>query len=245
MKNVVLLLLLMAGFVSCKRASYSKYLIPKDTFQEILADIYLVDGYYMMNYGKLSGQNPTNNYYNSVLHDYGYSRANFDSTLRYYSQNPKKFEPLYDEVITKLNKLQQEVFLLQQYSDTSQNLFKKKTTWSLPKDGLREMIPFKVAIKDTGQYTIILQLKIFDDDQAKDPHLTSYFWYDDGTKNGYIDYIPFIVYKKTKRMMVLSTSKRNRNKKVTHIKGWVLNHDNQGIDFKKHVEVQSIIVAKK
>lgn len=244
MKNIVLLLLLITGVAACKRDPYAKYLIPRDTFREILTDIYMADGYYMMNSGSLSSQIQSHDFYNKIIKDYGYSRANFDSTLRYYSLNAKKLEPVLDEVITQLNKLQQENYSLQQYSDTTRNLFKKKTTWNLPKDGAREMIPFKIAIKDTGMYTIVVQLKIFDDDQAEDPHLTAYFWYNDGTKNGHIDYIPFIVYKKTKRLVVLSTSKRNRNKKVTHIKGWILNHDNENINFKKHVEVREIVVTK-
>jgi len=244
MKNVVLLLLVFTSIVSCKRNSSSKYIIPKDEFRDILTDVYMVDGYYMMNSGNLVHHTSKNNFYNSVLKGYGYTLANFDSTLKYYTQNSKKFEPLYDEVITNLNKLQQEVYQLQQYSDTTRNLFKKKTSWNLPKDGTKEMIPFKIAIKDTGLYTIILQLKVFDDDQAKDPHLTAYFWYDDGTKNGHIEYFPSILYKKTKRLVVVNTHKRNRNKKVTHIKGWVLNHNNPELDFKKHVDVRSIIVAR-
>jgi hypothetical protein len=244
MKNVVLLLLILAGLVSCHGNHHSKHLIPRDKFRNILTDIYMVDGYYMLNSTNWHSHNQNQNFYNSVLKEYGFTVADFDSTLKYYASRSKEFEPIMDDVITQLNKLQQETYMLQQYSDTSRNLFKQKTHWSLPKDGPREMIPFKIAIKDTGLYTIVVQLKVFHDDQSIDPHLTAYFWYNDGTKNGHIDYIPFIVYKKTDRFVVLSTSKRNHNKKVTHIKGWVLNHDNIDQNFKKHIEVKSIIVIK-
>lgn len=244
MRNVVLLLCIVAGLVSCHQNHHSKSIIPPDKFRDILTDIYMVDGYYMLNSGNLSQHNLSNNYYNSVLKGYGYTTEDFDTTLKYYTNHSKKFEPLMDDVITQLNKQQQATFMLQQYSDTSRNLFKKKTQWSLPKDGPREMVPFKIAIKDTGLYTIIVQLKVFGDDQSLDPHLTAYFWYNDGTKNGHIDYIPFILYKKTERFVVLTTSKRNHNKKVTHIKGWVLNHNNVDQHFRKHIEVKSIIIAK-
>jgi hypothetical protein len=243
-KKTVLLLLFMAGFVSCHKNPESTSLIPRDKFREILTEIYLADGYYMMNYGDIAKHKDTTNFYNDIIRNYGFTRANFDSTLKYYTNKSKKFEAIYDDVITDLNKRQQEIYQLQQYSDTSRNLFKKKTTWNLPKDGPREMIPFKIAIKDTGLYTIVLQLKVFDDDQTKNLHLTAYYWYDNGTKNGHIEYFPFIIYKKSKRLVVVSTSKRNRNKKNTHIKGWILNHDNENIDFTKHVEVRAIIVAR-
>ena len=244
MKNVILLLLFVFVISSCKREPYLKFVIPKKDFREILTDIYMVDGYYNINTYNTTSHTQNKNFYTSILKEYGYTMANFDSTLKYYINNTKKFETLYDDVITNLNKLQQENYTLQQYSDTSRNLFKKKTVWDLPKDGTKEMIPFKIAIKDTGMYTIIVKLKVYEDDQAKDPHLTAYFWYADGTKNGHIDYFPFIVYKKSKRFLVLTTNQRNRNKKVTHIKGWVLNHDNEDISFKKHVDVRAIVVTK-
>jgi hypothetical protein len=244
MKNVVLLLLVITGITSCKPSTDLKPQIPREIFVEILTDIHLADGYYMMRANIPSSHIQNNSLYTNIIKEHGYTRANFDSTLKYYTLNPKKFENIYDDVITQLNKLQQQVFLLQQYSDTTRNFYKKKSTWHLPKDGQREMIPFKVAVKDTGLYTIIVQLRIFDDDQSKDPHLTAYFWFDDGSKNGHIEYFPFIVYQKTKRMVVLSTKKRFRNKKITHIKGWVLNHDNKELNFTKHAEVKSIIVAR-
>lgn len=243
MRNVALLLLLFVALSSCKKHQ-SKQIIPKDKFSTILTDIYMVDGYYMLKSNRMYQHDPNSDLYKSVLKRYGYTTEDFDTTMKYYVSQKKAFDPIVDKVITNLNKIQQEVYLLQQYADTSRNLFKQKTQWSLPKDGPREMIPFKIAIKDTGMYSIVVQLKVFNDDQSKDPHLTAYFWYDDGTKKGHIDYIPFIVYKKTDNFVVLSTKKRNRNKKVTHIKGWILNHNNDEISFKKHIEVKSIIIAK-
>ena len=244
MRNVVLLLLLVTGLVSCHRGHHSKNIIPKDKFSDILTDIYLVDGYYMLKSGPQHQFNENKSLYANVLKGYGFTTEDFDTTLKYYVSQSKTFEPLIDDVITKLNKLQQETYLLQQYADTSRNLFKKKTKWSLPKDGMREMIPFKIAIKDTGLYTIIVQLKVFGDDQSENPPSYRLFLVQRCTKNGHIDYIPCLVYKKTDRFVVLTTKKRNRDKKVTHIKGWVLNHDNIDQNFKKHIEVQSIVVAK-
>jgi hypothetical protein len=242
---ILLLLLAISGIVSCKKDPNSKFLIPKDKFRDILVDIHMADGYYMLNYNNLLRHNDTVNYYNDILKQYGYKRAYFDSTFKYYSAQTKKFEELYDDVITELNKRQQEMYLLQQYeTDSARNLFKKKTRWNLPKDGAREMIPFQIAIKDTGLYSIVVQLRVYNDDQAENPHLTAYFWYKDKTKNGHIDYFPGIAYKNTNRLVVLNSNKRNRNKKVTHIKGWILNHDNINQNFKKHVEVRSIIITK-
>jgi hypothetical protein len=244
-KNVAILFLALTGFLSCKNDPLSKYLIPRDTFREILVDIYLVDGYYMTSYNNSFHHTDTSNLYHKILKKYGYNRANFDSTLKHYTLRPKKFDELYDEVITQLNKLQQETSLLQQYeADSSRNLYKKKTKWSIPKDGNREMIPFEVPIKDTGMYTIVVQLKLFEDDEAEEPRLTAYFLYKDDKKKEHIEYFPTIPYKKTNRFVVITANQRNKNKKMTHIKGWVMNHSNRDKNFKKHAEVRSIIVAR-
>jgi len=244
-KNIFILLLAITGLLSCKTDRKSKIIIPGDKLKEILTDIYTVDGYYMMKYNDLARQHDTASYYTEVFKEYGYTKANFDSTMKYYSTRTKKFEAIYDDVITNLNKLQHQIFMLEQYADTNRNLFKKKEIWNLPKDDAREMVPFKIAIKDTGLYTIILQLKFWNDDQSIDPHLTAYFWYDDGTKKGHIDYFPVIQYHPTKRLVVLNTQKITLHLKGTFIKGWVLNHNNIDQHFKKHVEVKAIIIAKK
>lgn len=220
-------------------------LIPPDKFKEILVDLHIVDGYYMMNYSRIINHNDSVNFYNAIIQKHGYSRATFDSTLKYYTHESKVFDKLYDNVVTELNKLQQEISLLQQYeADSSRNLYKKKQQWNLPKDGPREMIPFKVAIKDSGLYSIVLRLKVFDDDESENLRLTAYFWNDSLKKGQIIKYFPTIQYKKTNRLVVLSTYERVSSPKATHIKGYILNHDNKDLNFKKHVEITSIIVAK-
>jgi hypothetical protein len=245
MRKALFIFWLFLTIVSCKNEG-RKNLIPRGKFKDVMVDIYMADGYYMLKYNDLPKQNDTSNYYNDVLKQYGYTRANFDSTLKYYSSRIKELDEIYDDVLTELNKRQQEAYLLQQYdTDSTRNLYKKKKIWSLPKDGPREMIPFKVAIKDTGLYTIVVQLRVYNDDHAKNLRLTSFFWSKDGTKSGRREYFPTITYKKTRRLVVLSTSKHiSGKKKATHIQGWILNHDNTDTRFKKHVEVKSIIIVK-
>jgi hypothetical protein len=244
-KFIFILVLGILVIQACRKKGNADLMIPPDKLKDILVDLYMVDGYYMMNSRGIQHQNDTGRYYNDVIRQHGYTRVVFDSTMKYYARETQKLDHIYDDVITELDKLQQEIYLLQQYeTDSARNLFKKKTKWNLPKDGEREMVPFYIPVKDTGLYSIVVRIKLYDDDQSENPHLTAFFCYSDGKKGQQMDYFPAIQYKKSERFLVLSTHKRNTHKKVSCIKGYILNHDNKKLKFKKHIEVKSIIIAK-
>jgi hypothetical protein len=227
--------------LSCR--SKKDYIIPKDKFKEILIKLDMVDGYYTTNYNKLSSQKDTN-YYNRVIAKFGYNKIQFDSTFKYYSSQPKKFDLLCEEMINDLQKIEQELYVLNSFVvDSAFNLYKGKQKWILPRDGMILKIPFSIAIKDTGNYTINARLRLLSNDHGKNPRLTAYFWYNDGTKEGYHDYFPEIPYKKTSELALYKTSKRSVNKKVKFIKGWILNYDYDKGSY-RFAEVKNIFVKK-
>jgi hypothetical protein len=243
--RIIILLSLLLCFASCKKASEADYLIPRDTFKKILIDFHQVDGYYSMNYGKFNYHNDTLNFYNQVLAEYGYNRARFDSTYSYYTKHTKKFDEIYEEIITELQKMEQESYLLRSFEiDTARNLYKGKKRWLLPREGITQKIPFSIAIKDSGKYSITVQLRLLPLDNAKNPRLTAYFWYNDNTKDGFRDYFPKLAYKKTQWFTVYTTSKDRPNKKFTHIKGWILDYDDKHKNSYRFVDLKTIIVAR-
>jgi hypothetical protein len=242
--RIIILLSLLLCFASCKNNSKNVCLIPRDTFREILIDLQQVDGYYSMNFGKFH-YNDSSNFYNQVLARYGYTRACFDSTFLYYTRHSKKFDDIYEEVITELQKLEQENYMLHSYEiDTARNLYKGKKHWKLPRDGIVQKIPFSIPIKDSGMYTITVQVKLLPSDYAKNPRLTAYFWYNDSTKEGVRDDFKEIPYEKTSKFVVYTTSKPRPNKKFKYIKGWFLNYDDKNRISYRFAEVKTIIVAR-
>jgi Domain of unknown function (DUF4296) len=241
MRHIILLLLLLCAF-SCRNKK-TDYIIPKDKFKEILIKLELVDSYYNMNYNRLSNLKDTN-YYNEAIAKYGYNRAQFDSTFKYYTRNPKKFDALSDELINDLQKMEQELYVLNSFeTDSASNLYKGKQRWKLPREGIITKIPFSVAIKDTGNYTINVRLRLLPKDHAKKPRLTAYFWYNDGTKEGHSEFFPEIPYQKTSELTLYKTSKRLKNKKVKFIKGWILNYDYNKGSY-RFAEVKNIFIKK-
>jgi hypothetical protein len=241
MRHFILLSLLLFAF-ACKTKK-TETIIPKDKFKEILVKLELVDSYYNINYGRFNTLKDTN-YYNPAIAKYGYTRAQFDSTFNYYSRNPEKFEALSDEIINDLQKMEQELYVLNSFeTDSVSNLYKGKQRWNLPRNGIITKIPFSVAIKDTGNYNINIRLRLLPEDNANNPRLTAYFWYNDGTKEGHRELFPEIPYKKTSELTLYKTSKRCKNKKITFIKGWILNYDYHKGSY-RFAEVKNIYIKK-
>jgi len=237
--RILILLSLFLCLVSCSSRPAKEQLIPRDKFREILVSLTLVDGYNSSHYN-----NADTNFYQQAFAKFHCSRAQFDSTFKYYSKRPKKLDVLFDEMITEVQKMQQEVYLLRSFEvDTARNLYKGKKHWILPREGITQKIPFSIAIKDTGNYTIAIQLKILPLDNAKKPRLTAYFWSKDGTKEGVRDFFDEVPYKITPGLTVYKVSKRLRNRKVTHIKGWFLNYDQKEYSY-RFVEVKTIYVSR-
>jgi hypothetical protein len=241
--RIFLLLSLVLCLVSCKNKSTKDYIIPRDKFREILVHLNLVDGYYASNYNQ-NYLNRDTVFYQEVFAKYNCSRAQFDSTFKYYTNHPKKFDEICDEMITELQKMEQENFLLNAFiTDSAKNIYKGKKHWILPRDGMTQRIPFSIAIKDTGNYTIAVQLKLLSSDHAKNPRLTAYFWYKDGTKEGFRDDFEKTPYKITPGFAVYKVTKRLRSRKVTHIKGWILDYDPYKYAY-RFVEVKNISIKR-
>ena len=221
-------------------------LIPKNTFKNILIEVHLADGIYMQNYMKYLFHNDSVNFYNDIFRLHGYTKAQFDSTLKWYTYHPKQFEAIYTDVIDELNKLEQQNIRLRNLeADASLSIFKSKKTWIFPKDGQNEKIPFNIKIKDSATYTIYVLAQVFPDDQTPKPQITAYYWTNNGTKEGKRNYFPEVYYNKSRRYVLYSTNLTMPNKKITHLKGYILNYNEKKKSFKKHIEIKGIYITNR
>ena len=230
---------------ACHRKTTADYIIQRDKFKDILIDFHLIDGFYTSNYNTFFFQKDTANFYTDILKEYGCNLAQFDSTYRYYTRNLKQFDLLYEEIITELNKMQEQSFrMIEMGGDSLRNMYRGKKLWKLPKDGPLEKIPFTIKLKDSAKYTITVYLKVFSDDQTENPKLTAYFTYGKGTKEGEKDYFTETSYRVSRRLVVYTFSKVTANKKVKNLSGFILDHSNKSKSFKKHIEVKGIYISK-
>lgn len=111
-KYVLLLLIALFIFSACKRKDESipANVIPKNKLIPLLVDYHLAQGISNSTAFRQRAQRyPVVNLTDSVLAAHGYTKAQFDSTLLYYSQKINEFNEIYETVITELNRMQAKI----------------------------------------------------------------------------------------------------------------------------------------
>ncbi len=114
MKQVIQILLvavMLSGLHSCHNTSIKKpdQLIPKDKFEKIMVDMYLIQG---VNSGPMQKSifkkvNHTDLYY-SVLKKYSVTDVVFIRSLVYYSSFPKDYEKIHVQIMNILKESEQQ-----------------------------------------------------------------------------------------------------------------------------------------
>jgi hypothetical protein len=244
MRVIPVIAILSLLFTGCKK---SDQIIPEKDFQNMLVELHLADGIYNMNYGKYMVHTDSLNFYNTIFKNYGYTRAQFDSTIKYYTVNPKEFDIVYDKVIDKLIRLEGKINEVNRMvSDSVDNRFKLKTTWNLPLENKATRIPFDISVEDSAEYEISVYAKKYNDDQSENLRITAFYWITDTvTKQLKREMFPEVKYKNGSEYNLYNTSLIYPYKKKGRLRGWILNHDNKDNLFKKHVEIKLIYIEKK
>jgi Domain of unknown function (DUF4296) len=90
-----------------ERGFKRKYLIDKKEMVNILVDIHLANAIKSSpDFYKISREYDSVDINSPVFKKYGIEKARFDSSMVYYSSKPEVLTHIYDEVIMRLNQLQ-------------------------------------------------------------------------------------------------------------------------------------------
>jgi hypothetical protein len=241
MQKYLYLLLFVAVFVSCKEKKDKLY-IPRKDFVAILADMHLADAYYSSHFEQSKLHNDSLNFYNRILGNYGYTKAQFDTTMKYYSIHSDKFDLVYEDVITLLNKTEPDIYQNRpsDMQDTV-NIWHGKNSWYLPAEGEHKRIPVDLKLKGKGKYEINFTYKVYPDDQSKNLRTDLYFASDSGAKPKK-DTLKTIRYEKGGRTSVVTITKELKDSTLTHLKGYLLDHDQRTGQWKMHVVIEGLKV---
>ena len=114
MRTILLILSAISifAFSSCDKPPVEKpdNLIPEDKMISMLADIHLAEATFATRRHQDSTiMNTTSpDFYQSVLKEYNVTDTIFEKSYVYYASQPKKFEKMYQQVMNKLNEMEQE-----------------------------------------------------------------------------------------------------------------------------------------
>lgn len=105
-------LFLFVLFVSCSEPTQEQpdYLLAEEKMIDVMVDMHLVETAQNL---KLMGVDSTNRryqqYFNAIFESHEVSKADFDSSLHYYSTKTDKMNEIYDNVLEELHELESEV----------------------------------------------------------------------------------------------------------------------------------------
>jgi hypothetical protein len=243
----LLILLLIVGTISC-RSPRKKYIIPKKIFVDVLVDIHLADGMAEENLGLNSTfLLDSATLYNSVFQKHKITRAQFDSTMHYYSKRPADFARLYSKVITRI-KIMDEALKEPEKIELTGNeelIWKDPLVHSLPEMGRNDRIEISVPVSGPGEYIVSAKIKMYNDDASTTPRMVLYYYYDNKTSRGHREYFKVIRLVKDEKQNTYLTAKVLTDAKVTHIKGFIADHGNTDTLFTKHLQASEIKVLKR
>ena len=230
-------------FTSCT----SSDIIPEEDMVMILVKTFITDATTISPHmGQPISKKDTINYYAQAYESLGYTEETFEKSLEYYASNPEVLNEILDKAISELGKKETELGpkTAEGNTDTSSdpipNLWTDKNMWYLPEDGKQHAINFKIPVVGTGIYIISAEVKVFSDDESKNPRMTSFLYFDDGSQHGSRTSIKNKMYLKDGQSRVVTIENILTDTQVTHIMGWVMDHSGQDGEWSKHAEVSNI-----
>ena len=170
-----------------------KGVLSQNEMTEVLVDMHKTDALLAeknISYSQYSLKAP---YYNYIFKKHNITKAEFDSSLVWYTKNPKKFDNMYDEVIKKLTVLQKEVddnkFHPIDWANIGKiraNVWNKPTHHKFTKDSVRTKLDFEINQADflyKDIYELKLLLSIAKEDSCKKQRIELRINYYNGTSD--------------------------------------------------------------
>jgi hypothetical protein len=107
MKQIYLILLVCAVFISCEREKLPEGILGKNKMIPILIDIHLSESITNQRFALgLTQDSLPENLYLSVCKKHNVDRKTLENSLYYYGRNPEKFTKIYDAVVDRLNEME-------------------------------------------------------------------------------------------------------------------------------------------
>ena len=247
MKRVFFAIVGVAFIASCS----TKEIIPEKDMVDVLVKSFLTDATVISPHlNRPLSKLDTINYYAWAFEQMGYSEEQFEKSLDFYTKNPDLLDKILDKVINELSRIEMEtgtnlITPEEANAETTPNLWTEKTSWYLPNDGSQQAVNFKIPTVGPGIYTVSAEVRVFSDDGSKNPRMTAFFYFDDGSQHGNRTNIKSVSYQKDGETRVVSIENTLKNPEVTHVMGWVMDHSGQEGSWSKHAEITNITLHYK
>jgi hypothetical protein len=231
---------------SC-RDSNRKNRIPEGKFINLLVDLHLGNAIVSEKRSlKITYQLDSASMYGSIFGKYDVTRAQFDSTMLYYSEKPEDFQKVFNKVTAKLKQMEKDVVAEEELAlkDKMDVIWQDSQIHNLPL-GSGDRLKIDIPINQTGFYTVSATVRLFPGDASLNPRMSVYFYYDDNTPAGNRVYFDEVYYRANSgKPGSYSATKQLIDPKVTHIRGFIANYSNADSLFRRDIVISAIKVTR-
>lgn len=246
-KTIFLIFVSTLALLSCTK----DYIIPEKDMVKILTKIYITDGITSTPPHNLLYGHDSIEYYEPILKSYGYTTAQFDSSVKYYSRNTEEFDIIFDKVVMELTRMRDKVAETSKTdtqnsdsTDKSDNLWPLKTRWNMAIEySSNPSLGFDIPVVGLGDYTISFDAQFYPDDEGINVRHYIFFYYDDQTPVGVRENPIFGTYEKDGKVHSYSYKLTLTNKQITHLKGWLYDCGNSNPTFKRNAIFSNLKVT--
>ncbi len=149
--NLLFVVLIIILFLSASCSQKPVNVLSQHDMIAFLTDMHKLEGVLIVKNLNNIEQRENVYYYNALFEKYKITKEQFDSSLVWYTRNPKKFAKIYKTVLTNLNDQDSLVnYNLKLYEDSLNRLDKKYEIWNknknyiLTKDSTNDQIDFNI-----------------------------------------------------------------------------------------------------
>jgi hypothetical protein len=226
-----------------------KGVLNQEDMANILTDMHKLDGALVERGIMFSNDSTKMKYYNFVFAKYSISKANFDSSLVWYTKNPQKFNNIYNKVLLNLSLQEKEVksgkyhFIDSvELAKAKSEIWKKRTKYSLTKDSTRTRLDFEVfdpSLLYGDVFILRFLLRIAPEDSCTKQHIALRLNY----QNGKVDSAFAVAHNDSLLRRYTIKLPATRKLKIKSISGELLG--SKAYKGKLHATVDSISLIRK
>ena len=185
--------------------------------------------------------------YGSLFGKYGFTKAQFDTAMLYYSNNPEKLKKLMNQVTARLQEMEEAATAEEErLKKADMDIVWSDSTDRKPKQGTMDKIAVDIPIKQGGMYMVSVTVRLFPDDLSVNPGMTLYFYCDDSTTDGRRIYFDKVYYgTQGGEPITYTTTGMLADSTYHRIRGSLADFSNEDTLFNRNIIISDFTVTRK
>jgi hypothetical protein len=246
LKKWLFALLVCLLIIACSNKNKPK-LIPKKDLIVMMVDLNVCDAFSLDSYvvSQLGGLDSAT-IYSSFFAKHKYNKQDFDYTLQYYSNKPKKLIAIYDAVFAELSKKSDELKALSENFSYGgmQDIWRHKGNFPGRSDTLIKIKDnYEILLDSVGTYVITAQIKMTTADQSVNPRITAYYFDPKNPDPEKRKYFKKTIIIKSDYFREYQLYEKNENPQYRRLHIILPDRDNKDTLYNKSVQLSSFTVS--